>query len=60
MAVPIVLSPDSAYATKTNIKFPGTEAQAKAATVAADARIQDVLPNGLEIVVPETAIKPAT
>jgi len=60
MSVPIVLSPDTAAATKTNYKFPGSEAQAKAAAVRADARIQDTLPNGVEIVVPESAIKPAT
>lgn len=60
MAVPIVLSPDTAAATKTNYKFPGSEVQAKAATVRAKARINDVLPNGITVEVPETAIKPAT
>ena len=40
MAVPIVLSPETAYASKTNIVFPGTEAQAEAAEVVAKARIE--------------------
>lgn len=60
MAVPIVLSPETAAATKTNYKFPGTKAQAEAAAVVADARIEDVLPNGVKIEVPSTAITPAT
>lgn len=60
MAVPIVLSPETAAATKTNYKSPKSEAQTKADSLRADARIQDVLPNGVEIVVPESAIKPAT
>lgn len=60
MAIPVVLDSNTAYATKVNIKYPGSEAQAKAASLAADARIEDVLPNGITIVVPETAIKPAT
>lgn len=41
--LPIVLSPDTAYATKTNIQRPGTQAQADAAEVTADARTEDVL-----------------
>lgn len=60
MAVPIVLSPETDYATRTNIKFPGTKAQAEAAAAAADARIEDVLPNKVKIEVPSTAITPAT
>ncbi len=60
MSIPIVLSPETAAATKVNYKSPKSEAQCKADSLAADARIQDVLPNGIEIVVPETAIKPAT
>lgn len=58
--LPIVLSPDTAYAFKDNIRYPGSEAQAKAAAVRADARVEDVLPNGIHVEVPETAIKPAT
>jgi hypothetical protein len=41
--LPIVLSKEAAYATKTNIQFPGTSAQKTAALTAADARIEDVL-----------------
>lgn len=41
--LPIVLSPATAYATKPNIAFPGSAAQATAAETAADARIEDVL-----------------
>lgn len=44
MAIPIALSPQTAYATKDNIKFPGTQAQATAAETAADARIEDAIP----------------
>jgi hypothetical protein len=44
MAAPIVLSPDTAYATKTNIVFPGTVAQATAARAAAKTRIEDTVP----------------
>lgn len=41
--LPIVLSPEAAYATKPNIAFPGSSAAATAAETAADARIEDVL-----------------
>lgn len=47
-------------ATKNNYKFPGTTAQAEAASALADARIETNLgaqTNGVEIVVPSTAIK---
>ncbi|MNG37406.1 hypothetical protein D3C84_1247490 [compost metagenome] len=43
MALPIVLSPESAYATKNNIKFPGSAAQATAAEASAKTRINDSL-----------------
>jgi len=43
MAVPIVLSPETAYVTKVNIAFPGTQAQATAAEGLADTRIEDSL-----------------
>jgi hypothetical protein len=49
MAVPIVLSPATAYLTKPNILFPGSDAQATAAEAAADSRIEDVLPAGTTI-----------
>lgn len=60
MAIPIVLSPETAAATKTNYKSPKSEAQTKADSLLADTRVEDVLPNGITIVIPETAIKPAT
>lgn len=44
MAIPIVLSPQTAYATKVNIAYPGTAAQATAAETAADTRIEDSIP----------------
>lgn len=44
MAIPIVLSPETAYATKVNIKYPGTQAQATAAETKADTRIEDSIP----------------
>jgi len=55
MASPIVLSPDTAYATKTNIKFPGSETQATAARGAAEDRIEDAVP-GITVTVAESAI----
>ncbi len=51
MAVPIVLSPAATYATKPNIRFPGTQAQATAAEAAAQQRINDVLPSGVSVTV---------
>jgi hypothetical protein len=50
MAVPIVLSPQTAYATKPNIKYPGTQAQATAAETAADTRIEDAIPGELVLI----------
>lgn len=41
--LPITLSPATAYATKPNIVFAGTQTQATALEVAADARIEDAL-----------------
>lgn len=41
--LPIVLSPETAYATKRNILYPGTQAQADAREAGADARIEDVV-----------------
>lgn len=62
--LPIVLSPDTAYATKPNIAFPGTQAQATAAETAADARIEDALDgyglDALDIVVGAGAIEVAS
>lgn len=59
MAVPIVLSPETAMATKENYKAPLTEAQATAAETAAEGRINDALPAGVEVEVSE-AIELAT
>ena len=57
----MVLSPETAYATKDNIKFPGTTAQAKAASLRADTRIEDAIPGTtVTIEVPETTIQIAT
>ena len=41
--LPITLSPETAYATKGNIGFPGTSAQATAAEGLAEDRINDAL-----------------
>lgn len=43
MAVPIVISPEAAYATKVNIAFPGTSAKATAAESTAQTLINDRL-----------------
>lgn len=43
----ISLSPETAYATKRNIQRPGSSAQATAAAVRADTRIEDALPSGV-------------
>lgn len=50
MAAPIVLSDDTAYATKRNVQRPGTSAQATAAETATKARIESAFP-GLTITV---------
>ena len=41
--LPIVLSPEAAYATKSNILFPGTQAQATAAETLADTTVDNHL-----------------
>lgn len=51
MAVPVTVSKDAAYATKVNIKFPGSAAQATAAESAAEDRINDSLPAGVAVTV---------
>lgn len=58
MAVPIVLNPAAAYATKDNIKFPGTDAQATAAESDAEDRINDSLPSDVQVTVTAGAIDP--
>lgn len=60
MAVPIVLSPDTAAATKANYASPQTTAQNEARAALAKARIEDDLPNSITVTVPTAAIKTAT
>lgn len=60
MAVPVVLSPDTAYATKVNTEFPGSSAQATAAEEAAESRINDALPDNVVVEVKAGAIVVAT
>lgn len=60
MAVPIVLSPDTAAATKANYASPQSVAQNEARAALAKARIEDDLPNSITVTVPAAAIKTAT
>lgn len=60
MSVPIVLSPETAMVTKANYKAPLTAAQAEAAEAAAASRIEDSLPNEIEVTIPEGSIDLAT
>jgi hypothetical protein len=57
MAVPIVLSPDTAYATKDNILRPGSQAQATAAEGRAEDRADDAYPDGVTLTVAAGAIE---
>jgi hypothetical protein len=59
MPAPETLSPALLYATKGNIKFPGTQTQATAAETAATARHADAHPTGVTIGL-AGSIKPAT
>lgn len=43
MSVPVVLSPEAAYATKINILYPGNQTQATAAESRAQTRVNDSL-----------------
>ena len=62
--IPIVLSKEVVYATKPNISFPGSAAQATAAEALAQTRINDQLAasglDGLTITVSAGAIEVAT
>lgn len=62
--IPIVLSPATAYATKSNCAFPGSQAQATALEALAQTRINDALAasglDGLTITVGAGAIEVAT
>lgn len=60
MAVPATVSPEATYATKVNIKFPGTQAQATAAEATAQTRINERLPSGVSVTVAAGTIKVAT
>lgn len=60
MAVPIVLSPETARATKVNYASPFSETQNKAMAAIAKSRIEDALPNSITVSVPEAAVKTAT
>ena len=51
MAVPSTQSKNATYATKVNIKFPGSQAQATAAEAAAVTRINESLPTGVTVAV---------
>lgn len=56
MAAPIVLSPETAFATKDNILYPGTQAQATAAEDLAEDRVNDALPSDVQVTVSAGAI----
>jgi hypothetical protein len=60
MPFPDVRNPELAYATKDNIQYPGTAAQATAAEAVADARADDGLPTGVTYDVGAGAITPET
>ena len=60
MAFPDVRNPALAYATKDNVQFPGTQTQATAAEVEADARADDGLPTGVTYDIGAGAITPET
>lgn len=64
MGMPFTESPAATYASKSNIVFPGTQAQATAAEAAAQSRINDLLASqgldGLAITVSAGAIEVAT
>lgn len=60
MAVPIVTSAEATYATKVNIKFPGTQAQATSAETTAAAEVLARMPSGVGFTVAGGTIKLAT
>lgn len=57
MSMPLVQSPALAYATKVNVKFPGTQAQATALEAAAVTRFADGAPTGVALTVAAGTIK---
>lgn len=60
MSIPIVLSRETAAATKVNYASPLSEARNKADAAIAKSRIEAALPNSIEVTIPEAAIKTAT
>lgn len=60
MAVPWTTTPEATYATKVNITFPGTQAQATAAETAAAAELNGRLGDGVSVTVGAGAIEVAT
>lgn len=64
MGMPFIVSPAATYASKSNIAFPGTQAQATAAEAAAQTRINELLASqgldGLTITVAAGAIEVAS
>lgn len=62
--IPIVLSPATCYASKSNIAYPGTQTQATADEAAAEDRINDALAasglDGLTVTVAAGAIEVAS
>lgn len=57
MAVPVTVHPSATYATKPNIKFPGTQAAATAAEAEAQARWDERYSSDITITVGAGAIK---
>lgn len=56
-----VFSPETAYATKSNLKYPGSAAQATAAIAVATSRFADAFAaTGITVTIPGTAIVAAT
>jgi len=47
--IPVNITPDTAYATKDNILFPGNATQATAAETRAVAAVNDRLPRGATV-----------
>jgi hypothetical protein len=56
----ITTSPEAAYATKSNIKFPESQSRADAAAIVAAADVSGRLPAGESFTVAPGSIKPAT
>lgn len=59
MAVPVVVHPSAAYATKVNIAYPGTQTQATAAESEATSRIDERFHSDITVTVGAGSIKVA-